>query len=406
MERMWQGSAKLLAGLFFVAGYATPQAYTISAKPGAVNYIEGSASLNGNRLAEKGVRATFLNAGDTLSTTAGKAEILLSPGIFLRVGDNSQIRMISPSLVNSQVEVLRGEVMVEVAGLVKDDTVQVTDHGGSITIERDGLYRMTADPTPAVAVLEGKALVNYGSREVNLSKGHEIILSDMLKQEKFDAKQPDDLYAWSNIRSEYESAASYQTASNVGANSFGGWGGYGFGGFASSGWYWANGFNSYAWLPGMGAFYSPFGYGFYAPGVVAYAPVVYAPVYGGSNHGPWNGHWSGRNGVTAAVPVNPYHPAAVGRITYSPAANTAARGMAAQSFASGGFRTAGGAPVAAFSGARMTGFSRGGSVGVASAGASGRAGGGMSSAGGTSGGGGMSASAGHASAGGSGGGHR
>jgi hypothetical protein len=390
MERMWQGSVKLLAGLFFVAGYATPQAYTISAKPGAVNAIEGTAFLNGHRLAEKATRATFLSAGDTLSTSAGKAEVLLSPGVFLRVGDNSQIRMIVPSLVNSQVEVTRGEAMVEVAGLVKDDTVQVTDHGGSVTIERDGLYRITADGSPKVAVLDGKALVNYGSREVNLSKGHEIILSDMLKPEKFDTKQPDDLYAWSNIRSEYESAASYQTASNVGANSFGGWGGYGFGGFASSGWYWANGFNSYAWLPGMGAFYSPFGYGFYSPGAVAYAPVVYAPVYGGGNRGVW----TGRNGVNAAVPVNPYHPAAVGMISTSPAANSAARASVAQSFASRGFRTASGAPVAAFSGSRVTGFSRGGSVGVASAGRGMAAGGGMS------------ASGGHASVGGSGGGHK
>jgi len=48
MERVWRESTKLLAGLFFITGSALPQAYTISAKPGAVNYIEGVAYLDGN----------------------------------------------------------------------------------------------------------------------------------------------------------------------------------------------------------------------------------------------------------------------------------------------------------------------------------------------------------------------
>lgn len=394
MGRLGQGSAQLLAGLLFVAGYATPQRYTLSAKSGAVNAVEGTAYLNGNRLSEQATRATFLSANDTLATEAGKAEVLLSPGVFLRLGDNTEIRMISPSLVNSQLEVMRGEAMVEVAGLVKDNTVQVTDHGASVTIERDGLYRITADGSPAVAVLDGKALVNFGSHELNLTKGHEAVLGEMLKPEKFDTKQPDDLYAWSNVRSEYDSAASYQTASNVGANSFGGWGGYGFGGWSTPGWYWASGFNSWAWLPGAGAFYSPFGYGFYAPGAVGYAPVVYAPVYSGIS--------PNRNRLQGAVPVNPRNPAAVGARTTSPAANQLARAAAAQSFASSGFRTASGAPVAAFSGSHMSAVSRGGNVGVASGGGSGRGVSAMSSAGG----GGMSAGAARGGGAGVGGGHR
>lgn len=415
MERMGRAAGQILAGLFVFAGYAAPQAYTISAKPGAVNYVEGVAYLNGNRLSEKANRATFLSANDTLSTEIGKAEVLLSPGVFLRIGDNSQIRMIAPSLVNAQVEVIRGEAMIEVSGLVKDNTVQVSDHGGSITIERNGLYRINGDNPPRIAVLDGKAAVAFGSRETSLAKGREIVLSDLFKTEKFDPKQPDDLYAWSNIRSEYDSAASYQAASNVGSNSFGGWGGYGFGGWSNPGWYWASGFDSWAWLPGAGAFYSPFGYGFYAPGAVAYAPVVVTPVYrgtggvnGSGNHGPWNGHWTGRQGVTASVPVNPNRPAAVGSVAASPFANSAARAQVAQSFASNGFHTASGAPVAAFSGGHVSGFSGNGHVGVASSGGGHVAGGGWSGGGGGGHTGGGAAMAGGAGghAGGGGGGHR
>jgi len=210
--------------------------------------------------------------------------------------------------------------------------------------------------------------VNFGDREVRLRKGHEVLISDALKATKFDAKQPDDLYAWSNVRSEYEAAASYQTARSVRANGFIGAGGYGLGGASSPGWYWASGFDSYAWLPGSGAFFSPFGYGFYAPGAVAYAPVVGTPVYGGNwnggavNHGPWSGR-----GTNASVPVNPNRPPAVGTFAASPSANQAARAQAAQSLAAGGFHTAAGAPVATFSGSHMPGMSEGGHPGAAAA---------------------------------------
>src|SRR5919204_112804 len=49
-------------------------------------------------------RNATLNSGDELSTDAGKAEVLLTPGVFLRLGSNTQIHMISPSLVDTQFE--------------------------------------------------------------------------------------------------------------------------------------------------------------------------------------------------------------------------------------------------------------------------------------------------------------
>ncbi len=350
MKRGWPTSAKVVAGLFVAAMYALPQAYTISARPGVLNYVEGSASLDGRSISEKALKSTFLNANDTLSTDIGRAEVLLTPGVFLRMGENSQIRMISPSLTNTQVEVSKGEVMIEAAGLVKDNNIQIIDHGASITIDKNGLYRITGDNPPMVAVLDGKADVAYGEKKVDLGKGREVTIAEGLREEKFDTKKEDDLYAWSNVRSEYEAAASYKTATAASVdNSYGGWYGYGFDGGFGPGWYWNNGFNSWAWLPGNGAFFSPFGWGFYGPGVVGYAPVVYAPVYRTGN---WqNGRWTGR-GTGATVPVSPNNPPAVGVATASPFQNRVARTQAAQSFAASGFRTSSGTPAASFSGSR------------------------------------------------------
>src|SRR5438270_13375939 len=94
MKRLWQTPVAALAGLFITGMYAMPQAYVISAKPGGVNYIEEQAYLNGQPLSQKGLKLTFLNANETLSTGIGKAEVLLTPGVFLRIGDNSAVRMI------------------------------------------------------------------------------------------------------------------------------------------------------------------------------------------------------------------------------------------------------------------------------------------------------------------------
>jgi hypothetical protein len=239
--------------------------------------------------------------------------------------------------------------MIEAAGLMKDNTIQVVDHGASITVLKNGLYRVTADPA-AVAVLEGKADVRLGERKLLLGKGHEALLAGDLKPQKFDTKKEDDLYAWSNVRSEYEAAASYQAAKDLSATNPGNAWVAGSNGWYGPGWYWNNGFSSWAWLPGNGAFFSPFGYGFYGMGYLPYAPVIVAPVYrtASLNNGQWVGH-----GTNATVPVNAVNPHAVGALASSPWANHVARNQAAAAFAESGFRTATGAPAPVFEHAGM-----------------------------------------------------
>jgi hypothetical protein len=345
MERVWLGSVRVLSGALIIAMYATRQTYTVSARPGAVNYIEGTAYIDGAAVSAKAAKTTFLSANSTLSTDSGKVEVLLTPGVFLRLGENSEVRMISPSLTNTRVELNRGEAMIEAAGLLKDNNIEVINHGASITLEKNGLYRFRADNQPTAAVLEGKAEVRLGDRKLNLSKNRQTVLSESLKAEKFDPKQPDELYAWSNVRSQYQAAASYSAANSAIASNYGAWGGYA--GSYTPGWFWNAGFDSWAWLPGDGAFFSPFGYGFYGPGLVGYAPVVVAPVRG---NGQWNhgaDHWRNRN---VPVPVNGNNPPAVGSRANSPWADHVARQQAARSLSESGFRTGGGTPAPAFSG--------------------------------------------------------
>jgi FecR protein len=93
---------------------AVPAFCANSARPGTVNYIEGAAYLNGQQLTGKSVGSTDLNPGEELSTQTGKAEILLTPGVFLRLDDNSEVKMISPDLTKTQVELEHGRAGIEV----------------------------------------------------------------------------------------------------------------------------------------------------------------------------------------------------------------------------------------------------------------------------------------------------
>jgi hypothetical protein len=65
-----------------------------------------------------------LEKGQTLTTGSGKVEVLLTPGVFLRVADNSSVRMISPDLGNTEVAVEKGRAAVEVLEIRKENNIR------------------------------------------------------------------------------------------------------------------------------------------------------------------------------------------------------------------------------------------------------------------------------------------
>ncbi len=242
----------------------------VPASPGVVNYVEGHVSLDGQALSANSVGSAWLQQGDTLDTQQGRAEILLTPGVFLRLGENSSVRMISPSLTDTRVQLLRGNALVEVAQLHKQNDIRVLADDSQTALLKDGLYRFNAD-TNSVAVYDGKAKVMSGDESVELKKGHEANLTGPLVNRKFDREETqsaDPLYAWSQLRSDYLSQASAATSQTyIVANS----------GFLGNGWYWNPYWRTYAWLPGDSVFYSPFGYRYYSPNAFFATPYRVYP---------------------------------------------------------------------------------------------------------------------------------
>ena len=74
--------------------------------PGTLNYVEGTASIGNEAVDSKSIGNALLQPGQSLTTETGKAELLLTPGVFLRVGNASSVKMISPSLTDTELELL------------------------------------------------------------------------------------------------------------------------------------------------------------------------------------------------------------------------------------------------------------------------------------------------------------
>src|ERR1700730_14471655 len=86
------------------AGAAEPPK---TAYPGTVNYVEGQVRIGSQSLGANSIGSARLEPQQTLTTEQGKAELLLTPGVFLRVGDQSAVEMISPSLTDTEVAIDR-----------------------------------------------------------------------------------------------------------------------------------------------------------------------------------------------------------------------------------------------------------------------------------------------------------
>ena len=67
----------------------------ISAHSGTVHHIEGRVLLADELVQPKFGHFPDLKEGQELRTEDGRAEILLTPGVFLRVASNSAVRMLS-----------------------------------------------------------------------------------------------------------------------------------------------------------------------------------------------------------------------------------------------------------------------------------------------------------------------
>jgi hypothetical protein len=288
------------AVLFAAAAIAAPAQMVVSAHSGTLHYSEGNVSIDGVQVKSQPGHFDELKEQSVLKTTRGRAELLLTPGVFLRVGENSQLRMLDNRLASTRMELVSGSATLEsdaeptANGKYKNPAVTLIFKSYEVEPQKDGLLEITADPAQ-VRVFKGEAKVQAGENRVTVKDGHEVFLTAALATDKFNDKTvADDNYIWARDRSAVVSAANLSSArmlaNNSGGSFAGGglwpqsWGSSMYGG----GWFFNPYFGMYTYMPMDGFAFSPFGYGFYSPMAI------------NSFYVPGNGYWYGSGGAPTA----------------------------------------------------------------------------------------------------------
>jgi hypothetical protein len=275
LSRITAIAGSLIAGPFLAVilsapAFATPDAH--SALPGTLNYVEGQAYIGQDSLNANSIGNETLRPGDTLSTDNGKAEILLTPGVFLRVDSNSAVKMLSPSITDTEVQLTQGRALVEVAEIHDQNNLRISEGGIETRLVKKGVYEFDAD-RQEILVFDGKADVQDGDRTIAVGGGKRLDLNSggELKTHGFDKDnyKQSDIYQWSSLRSSYLAEANVDAARVYVSN------GYYGPGWVGAGWYWDPWLAGYTFIPGDGILYSPFGFGFYSPLVVFRSPLFF-----------------------------------------------------------------------------------------------------------------------------------
>src|SRR6201984_2568331 len=172
-----------IAGVFLAAALSVPawgtdpaQPKPHAARPGGLNYVEGQVSIDGEALGSGAIGNTELNPGESLETGLGKAELLLTPGSFFRLGDNSSAMMISPSLTDTELRLDKGEASVEVAELHPENNIVIAEDGAKVRLAKTGLYEFDADHD-VVRVYQGEANVEVNGNKIEVKGDHQLALN-------------------------------------------------------------------------------------------------------------------------------------------------------------------------------------------------------------------------------------
>jgi hypothetical protein len=374
-------SAVFLAGL--TVAVSSAQMVT-SAHSGTLHYFDGAVAIDGAPVQQQNARFQEIKENSVLSTTQGRAEVLLTPGVFLRIGENSSVKMLDNRLISTRVEILSGNAIVESDDPqmdVKNSPVTIVYKDYEIHSLKQGLFEIAADGA-SMKVYKGDAVVSVIGASLTdratVREGHQLTFSVALLTEKFNDKVGDDLYLWARDRSQAISAANMSSARTLNPNGFGSGYGYGggYGGYSpygygsgvgnfTSGWYFNPWLDMYTFVPGAGAYWNAFGYGFFSPSTIYafYSPSSYWYGGGGSRGaGPLG--WSLGNiySNSGRAPLNAIQPRSSTGFGF-------ARSPRGYGESNSGFASAGG-------GSSSGGSSSGGFAGRASSGTGGGGGGG------------------------------
>src|SRR5437016_9181332 len=237
--------------------------FGISAKAGGINSVIGRVLVQraGQSSPQDLSAKDDLTSGDVVTTRGGsRVEVLLNPGSYLRLTENSEFDLSDSSLNNLQLKLIKGSAIVEATGT--DDLrlqIRIVTDQSRFTIVRRGVYRINVLPgSTELLVQKGRVLVDgqlgmvKGGTKITFNKGSSFTA-------KLTRKDRDEFDDWSKERGEFLARANERLSIRT-LNSYlfdSGW---------DSGFYSSSRFGLWTYSPFAGGFtFFPFHYGWSSP---------------------------------------------------------------------------------------------------------------------------------------------
>src|ERR1051325_3067877 len=110
----------------------------IGANSGVINWVEGDVYLGDKLYTMQPSQFGEVKENMVLRTEEGRAEVLLPPGVFFRLGEKASFKMISNRLIDTRVELLTGSGIIEIDDIAKDSPVTMVLKSATVTLNKAG----------------------------------------------------------------------------------------------------------------------------------------------------------------------------------------------------------------------------------------------------------------------------
>jgi hypothetical protein len=171
----------------------------VAAKAGLVNYVQGTTNVKATQLVPV--------ASPILTGPNGYVELLLTPGSYLRMGNNAEVVLDNVELSNVAVRIVQGVAIVEVVDIDHTLPIQMTTGNVQVKIADPGIYEFG---NGHATVIEGR--LQAIDSETIFKKGWQVSFSGTYMTRKVSDSELSALDIFSKTRSERIAAANMDLA--------------------------------------------------------------------------------------------------------------------------------------------------------------------------------------------------
>ncbi len=176
---MWAGVICVLVFLAVASSAQSPY----SGRAGLIFHVEGKAQVVGeSEPISSDKRLRHLEAGEHLRTQEGRVEVVLAPGLILRVGENTEFEMVRAHLSEITVRMISGSAILHVVSSAHSGSLSVLSGDKVVKFQKLGVYRLNV-PAPkslGLKVFGGQAVVSANGFEHKVKKKRSLELATPL----------------------------------------------------------------------------------------------------------------------------------------------------------------------------------------------------------------------------------